>query len=115
VWDPVRGTRVNQDHQREIEDCSLADIARSLARHHEKQAPLPRDNFMKQMTESSNNNGESRQQQQSHLAGVVRNDSAGKQADRQLSRTDSQLMQLGGSFTRYRDHKIYVVYSFAIR
>jgi hypothetical protein len=24
-------------------------------------------------------------------------------------------MQLGGSFTRYRDHKIYVVYSFAIR
>jgi hypothetical protein len=85
---------ITQDHQREVEDCALADISRHLGRHHEKQAPLlPRDSFIKQITESSAvAAGESR----AH----ARNDSAGKPHDRQLSRADSQFMQLGGSFTR---------------
>ena len=97
VWDAVRGTRVNQDHQREVEDCALSDISRALARHHEKQAPLAaRDNFMKQMTDSGGG-GESRPPPPppTHAA-VARNDSAGH---RQLSRADSQI-QIGGSFTR---------------
>jgi hypothetical protein len=96
VWDAVRGSRVNQDHQREVEDSSLADIARHLGRHHEKQAPLPRDSFMKQMTDGSTGGGGERH----HQHASARNDSAGKQQDRQLSRTDSQLVQLGGSFLR---------------